>query len=211
MADRTILYIKGEKNTEVQNLTVTLGDILSVQCARQETADRVKSLRILRIPENGQERVVVSVLKIIEVIQQEFPGLDVRNVGETDLILTLKKQKEPKKIIQTVKVLLICGITFLGAAFSIMSFNNDVALTKMFGQIYQLLTGEKSNGFTILEITYCLGLALGILLFFNHFGKKKFSVDPTPMEVEMRLYEKDIETTLIENYDRKGQGMDVGS
>ena len=64
--------------------------------------------------------------------------------------------------------------------------------------------------FSVLELTYCVGLIVGILVFFNHFGGKKFTVDPTPMEVEMRLYENDIQTTLIENYSRKEQEMDVG-
>ena len=49
------------------------------------------------------------------------------------------------------------------------------------------------------------------MTFFNHFGKKKFSVDPTPIEVEMRLYENDLQTTLIENISRKEQELDVGS
>ena len=102
-------------------------------------------------------------------------------------------------------------ISFIGAAFSIMAFNNDVDTTKMFSQIYELLTGNKSDGFTILELTYCIGLVIGILTFFNHFGKKKFSVDPTPMEVEMRLYENDIQSTLIETYSRKEKELDVGA
>ena len=42
----------------------------------------------------------------------------------------------------------------------------------MFGQVYELLTGTKSDGFTILEFTYCIGIVIGILTFFNHFGKK---------------------------------------
>ena len=62
----------------------------------------------------------------------------------------------------------------------------------------------------MLEFMYSIGMIVGILIFFNHFGGKKFSVDPTPMEVEMRLYENDIQTTLIENYSRKGQEIDVG-
>ena len=37
----------------------------------------------------------------------------------------------------------------------------------------------------------------------------RFSVDPTPMEVEIRLYENDIQTTLIENYSRKGKEVNV--
>lgn len=68
----------------------------------------------------------------------------------------------------------------------------------------------KEFGYDGVELTYCVGLIVGILAFFNHFGGKKFTVDPTPMEVEMRLYENDIQTTLIENYSRKEQEMDVG-
>ena len=92
-----------------------------------------------------------------------------------------------------------------------MSFNNDVNLTGMFSQIYELLTGRSSDGFTILELTYSIGLAAGILIFFNHFGRKKFSVDPTPMEVEMRLYETDIQDTLINSSSRKGKELDGNS
>ena len=84
-------------------------------------------------------------------------------------------------------------------------------MTKMFGQIYELVTGTKSDGFTVLEFTYSIGIAIGILTFFNHFGKRRFSVDPTPIEVEMRLYENDLQTTLIENISRKEQELDVGT
>ena len=61
----------------------------------------------------------------------------------------------------------------------------------------------------MLEVSYSVGVAAGILIFFNHFGKKRFTVDPTPMEVQMRLYENDIQTTLVENADRKGEEIDV--
>ena len=109
-------------------------------------------------------------------------------------------------ILKTSQVVLI---SFMGAAFSIMAFNNDVGVTKMFSQIYELVTGIKSDGFTVLEFTYSIGIAIGILTFFNHFGKRRFSVDPTPIEVEMRLYENDLQTTLIENISRKEQELDV--
>lgn len=205
-----ILYIKGDKDTEVQKLDVTLGDILSMECSNQNIVNKIKTLRILKVPEKGQHRFVISVLKIIECIHKEYPNLDIQNEGEPDLIVTYEKPKKQSKLMHGIKVAVIAGITFLGAAFSIMAFNNDVNVTKMFGQIYELLMGHPSDGFTILELTYSIGLIIGILVFFNHFGKKKFSVDPTPMEVEMRLYENDIQSTLIEAYSRKESELDVG-
>ena len=39
-----------------------------------------------------------------------------------------------------------------------------------------------------------IGLVMGILIFFNHFGKKRFSQDPTPIEVQMRTYEGEIQS-----------------
>ena len=178
-----ILYIKGEKNTEVKEPNVTLEDILTMECSNSSIMNRIKPLRILKIPKKEQHRYVVSVLKIIE--------------------------KKRNAIWQGIKVVVVAGITFIGAAFSIMAFNNDVSVTKMFSRIYLLLTGEESNGFTLIELTYCIGLIVGILIFFNHLGRKKFTADPTPMEVEMRLYENDIQETLIEAYARKEKEVDV--
>ena len=204
-----VLYVKGEKNTEVQSREVKLGDILSVECTDQSVVNKVKSLRIVRISEKGPNRTVVSILKIIERIHQEMPGLQIQNEGETDLIVTYENPKKKNGIYQVAKVIVIAGITFIGAAFSMMSFNNDVAVTDLFGQIYELLAGKQTDGFTILEVTYCIGVLIGILTFFNHFGKKRFTADPTPMEVEMRLYENDIQTTLVETYSRKEKELDV--
>ena len=39
----------------------------------------------------------------------------------------------------------------------------------------------------------------GIILFYNHIGKRRITKDPTPIEVEMRLYEKDVNETIIDN------------
>ena len=204
-----ILYIKGEKNTEVKEPNVTLGDILTMECSNSSIMNRIKPLRILKIPKKEQHRYVVSVLKIIECIHREIPGLQIQNEGESDLIITYEGEKKRNAIWQGIKVVVVAGITFIGAAFSIMAFNNDVDVSKLFGQIYELLTGKESNGFTVLELTYCIGIVIGIIVFFNHFGKKRFSVDPTPMEVEMRLYENDIQTTLVETYARKEKELDV--
>lgn len=207
--DNVVLYIKGESNTEVSKRDVTLGDVLSVTCARKDVETKVRHLRLMKIAETGQHRYVVSILKIIERIQEEFPRINIQNMGEKDLIITYEEEKQRHKAGHWIKTILVAAVTFFGAAFSMMAFNNDVAVTRMFGQIYELVMGEPSNGFTVLELTYCLGVILGILVFFNHIGKKKFTVDPTPMEVEMRLYEKDIQSTLVEGYDRKGQELDV--
>ena len=72
-----------------------------------------------------------------------------------------------------------------------------------------MFTGKTHEGFSVLEAAYSVGLTVGIIVFFNHFGKKKFTVDPSPIEIEMQLYENDIQTTIIAERSRKGQELDV--
>lgn len=204
------VYIKSEQNVEVKKREVTLGDILSLECSNSNIAARIKAIRLLKIPDEGKHRYVVSILKIIACIHKEYPNLDIQNLGVPDVIITYEEQKVKYPLFHVLKIFGVVAITFVGAAFSIMAFNNDVDVSRLFAQIYEFFMGTPKTGFSVLELTYCIGMILGILLFFNHFGRKKFTVDPTPMEVEMRLYENDIQTTLIDNYSRKEQEMDVG-
>ncbi|HIZ74128.1 MAG TPA: stage V sporulation protein AA [Candidatus Mediterraneibacter stercoravium] len=209
-ADRVTLYIKGDRDIEVKKQEVTLGDILTMECSDRAMLARIKPLKILKIQKQGKQRFVVSVLKIISCIHEKYPNVEVQNLGETDIIVTFEDQKTPGKLWHVLKAAFVAVVTFCGAAFSIMAFNNDIDVTKLFGQMYELVTGRETDGFTILEITYSAGLTIGILIFFNHFGRRRFTEDPTPMEVQMRLYENDIQTTLVEDAARKGEEIDVG-
>ena len=210
-SDGKTLYIKGDRDVEVTKPEVTLGDLLSMECTDKLMLAKIKTLKIIRFKKSGRQRCVVSVLKIISCIHEKFPQADVQNLGETDIIVTYEDQKTPALAWHIIKTVFVAAVTFFGAAFSIMAFNNDVDVTKLFGQIYEFATGQQTSGFTVLEIAYSVGVAAGILIFFNHFGKKRFTVDPTPMEIQMRLYENDIQTTLIENAGRRGEEIDVGT
>lgn len=203
------LYIKGDKNIEVTKPEVTLGDILSMECSNQNVIPRIKTIKVMKMQEKEGQRKVISILKIIKLIHEIYPNMDVQNLGETDIIVTYKEQKPTGMISHLIKIGFTAVLTFTGAAFAIMTFNNDVSVRKLFSQIYQLMTGIKPQGSTILELSYSIGLTIGILLFFNHFGKKRFSVDPTPLEVQMRTYENEIQTTLVENASRKGKELDA--
>lgn len=204
-----ILYIKGEQSVEVKQRDVTLGDLVSMECAQQNIVYKLKTIKILKIPDKGQHRYVISILQIIESIHKEYPNLEIQNLGSTDLIVTYEEQKHHNKILQAGKIAFITALSFIGAAFAIMTFNNDSESTKLFDQIYELFMGKAKTGFSILELSYSIGLVVGILVFFNHFGKRRFTVDPTPIEVEMRMYEKDIQETIISDSSRKGQERDV--
>lgn len=212
-ANSETVYIKADRNIEVTKPEVTLGDVLTMECSNPSVVPKLKTIKLITFhhtDKKSQNRTAFSILRVIELIHKQFPNMDIQNMGEQDFIVTYEAQQTAGGAVHVMKAAAVVLISFIGAAFSIMAFNNDVDVTKMFGQIYELVTGLKSDGFTILELSYSVGLVIGILIFFNHFGTKRFSVDPTPMEVEMRLYENDLQTTLIENISRKGKEQDVG-
>lgn len=205
-----ILYVKLEKNTSTYNRTVTLGEVCEMQCVDKEIVNRLKTEKLhtfLNIKKGSHmcaARKVFSILDVVEKVHKVYPTLEIQNVGEQDFIVEYSTKQGENPVICFWKVAIVCLICFFGSAFSIMAFNNDVSTVDLFRQFYQLLTGMESDGFTILELTYSLGLAVGIITFFNHIGGRRTEKDPTPIEVEMRLYEDDINTTLINTSSRSG-------
>lgn len=209
-----ILYIQTEKNVEVHSPEVYLGDIAKMVCNDQKVLNRNRMRKIFTIPNKAPGRYVVSATDLIKAIAKEENSVEVTHIGEPEFVITYETQKHNHLWYSWVKTGFVCVLTFLGGAFSIMTFNMDVDTSGLFFQLYRQFTGEISTGHTILEFTYSLGVGLGVIFFFNHFGHKKLTADPTPMEVQMRVYEDDVNRTLIavKNRGRKSkQGKGAGN
>ncbi len=204
-----ILYMKIDQNIEVDHMDVRLGDVAKLECTNASVKNRLKTLKILKVKEEKSNRYVFSVMKIVELIHEVYPDLEIQNLGEADFIIDYESPEYTRDRWSFVKVVLLCITIFIGSAFSIMTFNNDVGVTQVFNQVYELLMGQPSDGFTMLEITYSIGIAVGIIVFYNHFGGKRITKDPTPMEVQMRQYENDVNTTLVDGCNRKETSIDV--
>lgn len=204
-----ILYLKIDRNIEVDHIDVRLGDVAKLECTDAAVKNRLKTLKILKIQAEKSNRYIFSVMKVIELIHEIYPNLEIQNVGEPDFIVEYESAEYAKGRWNRLKAVLLCITIFFGSAFSIMAFNNDIGVNQVFDQVYELIMGRQSDGFTVLEITYSLGIAIGIIVFYNHFGGKRITKDPTPMEVQMRLYEDDVNTTLIEGCNREGTSIDV--
>lgn len=205
----TQVYLKVNSITQVHHKEILLKDVASLFCSDQKVLERCQSLPIFKVKDNKEKRYVQDVMPIIQKITQLGQGIQVVNLGETDFILDYRPLAPPKLFWQWMKTIFVCIVCFFGAAFAIMTFNNDVDVPALFSDLYQLVTGKESSGFTILEASYSFGLSAGIIVFFNHFAKWKLNADPTPLEVEMRTYEEDISRTLIENAGRKETEVDV--
>ena len=197
-----ILYIQTEKNVEVQSPEIYLQDVAKLTCSDNKVLNRNKVRKIFSIPNGAPGRYVISAVDLVHAVAKEEPNVDVTHIGEANLIVTYEKAKHQQKWYSWLKTLLVCMLTFFGGAFSIMTFNTDVDTANLFSKIYTQFTGEIAAGPTILEFTYSVGIGIGVVFFFNHFGKGKLTQDPTPVEVQMRLYEDDVNKTLIADKNR---------
>lgn len=214
-ANSETVYLKIDQNVLVHDRNVTLGDIASLTCSNEAMLRQLKQKKIHSFSDdsgkNSQkiQRKIFSILKIVELIHEDYPNAEIDNEGEADFVVEYKKDFGESKGIEGFKTAVLCVLIFFGAAFTIMSFNNDIGITELFGKFYYQVMGAESNGMTELEISYCFGISIGIIVFFNHFGKKKITPDPTPIQVEMRKYEQDLDGAFIENAGRGGNEVDV--
>ena len=184
------VFISLNQITQVHKKDVFLADIGEVYCSDPHVASRVKAVKAASIRENKEHNYIA-------------------NLGETDFIISYKPDKVPSMIWEWTKTVFACLICFFGAMFAIMTFNNDANVKDVFREIYTLVMLREPDGVTVLELAYSVGLALGVTVFFNHFSRAKLNLDPTPLEVEMRLYEDNVNKTLIQNSGRKESGNDV--
>lgn len=213
MSRTATLHLKIGRNTVVWDRQVRLSDIADMECTDEAALRQLKQKKVYTFREDAGSRknqlVVISVLKIMEEIHKDYPELEISNEGETDFIIEYVPFPEKREWVTITKTIVLCILIFCGAAFTIMAFNNDVGVGDVFAKFYHQVTGIESDGVTELEICYSIGLSFGILIFFNHVGRKKITHDPTPIQIEMRKYESDLDTAFIENAGRRGHSIDV--
>ena len=207
------VYVKADMNSVCYEPQIKIMDVMSVQCSDPAIAAGVKNKTLYTFKKDvgkKKKRIeVFSILNVIDLILQDYPNVEVVSYGEQDFVVEYIASPIAPKWREYFKVILLCITIFLGSAFTIMAFNNDISIGEVFDRFYGQVIGQKKPTVSEIEICYGLGLAVGILVFFTHIGKKKITSDPTPIQVEMRKYEKDIDTTFIENAGRKGHEHDV--
>ena len=202
MSAQNTVYLNLREITELHKPDIQVKDVAEIYCSDTHVQNRCASLKIKTIREQKRKRYVENALNVIRILEASDPSVTVNNVGKVEFIIDYQPRVKQKLFWQWCKTMFVCMICFCGAAFAIMTFNNDVDIPALFEQIYTQVTGQPTTGNTVLEISYSIGIGLGILFFFNHFGRMKLTNDPTPMQVQMRLYEDDINTTIIEDISR---------
>ena len=206
---QTTVYVKAERNTQMQTDDLFLKDIASLYCDDKAVLAKVKAIKLHTFHEGAQKRFYISMTEVVKRIKETIPGAEVESIGEPDMIAERVCVEKKKGAVEALKILLVSLVCFFGASFTIMAFHNDIGIVDVFAKYYELVMGKPSGGFTVLEVSYSIGLAAGIIVFFNHIGGRRITKDPTPIEVEMSIYEEDVEKALIKTAGREGMEKDA--
>lgn len=202
-----VVYLKFEAKIQTDQEKVYVSDVAEIVCRNDQKKEQIRNIAIhsFGIP----DRDVVTALYIVNEIEKQVRDVVVVPLGTENIILERIKNKQPSHLFEIVKVVFVSMVCFFGTGFTIMAFHNDIGIRGVFEQISSLITGTDGLGIMILEISYAFGLTAGILLFFNHIGKRRITKDPTPIEVSMRNYEDDVNKTLSETWDREGKTIEA--
>lgn len=202
-----VVYLKFEAKIQTDQEKVYVSDVAEIVCRNDQKKEQIRNIAIhsFGIP----DRDVVTALYIVNEIEKQVRDVVVVQLGAENVILERSKNKQPSRLFEIVKVVFVSMVCFFGTGFTIMAFHNDIGIRGVFEQISSLITGTEGLGVMILEISYAFGLTAGILLFFNHIGKRRITKDPTPIEVSMRNYEDDVNKTLSKTWDREGKTIEA--
>ena len=211
--ENAAVYISLEQSTLVPSRNVHIGDIATIFCINKDISCGVTKIPVCVFSNTEQDQMVVSVMKLIELISTHYKDVSVISIGCPETIVYYRNLKPTTKRSGLLKSLFLMLIAFFGTAYSIMSYNGDVASDVLLDKLYYLFTGTTAahagNAPVLGVLAYSVGLGVGMIIFFNHGMCKNSITDPTPLQVQMRLYEKQVNDSIIIDSSRKNKTLDV--
>ena len=208
MAD--VVYLQLSENVLAEKRKVTIKDVSKVVSENLDLKCKIEKIELMNFSTSSKEQQVISILDIIEEIEKNCgEEIIIQNLGQPNVVVYYKAFDASDRIKQKFKFVLLCLIAFFGAGFSIISYNSDVNLLGQLDLLQNIFTGGSESGAAIGGVAYSIGLFVGIIVFFNHGANKKFTDDPTPLQVQMRQYEQEVNQTVITDAVRKKDVRDA--
>lgn len=198
------IYIQAKKPIEIHNKNVLVAKDLVDIVADKEIKEDIENIKIIDIADKKKDHIVISVISIINRIRSIYPNIIINVIGEDEILLKINKlQRKNNILFETIKVIVVCSILFFGAGLAINHFHADVDMGKAHSEIYKLITGEEKDKPILLQVAYSIGLGIGMLVFFYRISPRLSSDEPNPLDMELYLYEQNVEQYILDKEKRK--------
>ena len=183
------IYVRMRKRIRKhQSDTIELKDIAFVE-TDSETKHKLEQIPIHKVSKKDGEFIVIESFILLAILRKLFPKSDIEFIGPEETIVEVQSKQYKPSILFTV---IIWIVLFVGTAMSIMNFHYDVSMPEVHEKLHYIFTGEKNKRPLWIQIPYSIGLGVGMVLFLNHWFKKRINEEPSPLEIELFKYEKDI-------------------
>lgn len=193
------VYVRMRKKIKAkQRDVIMLSDIAFVQ-AQDTVKETFTNTPIHTISKKDGEFIVIEGFILLSILQKIFPELEFELLGPTETIIEVQSRTFQPSILL---VFIVWIVLFIGTAMSIMNFHFDVSMPEVHQAIHYIFTGEKIDRPLWIQIPYSIGLGVGMILFLNHWFKKRINEEPSPLEIELFKYEQDIEQ-YIRHYENE--------
>lgn len=192
------LYLQLSRHNEVQAGPVKLADVASLYGLEAGEIERIGALEIQQISQGAFGRYSLSAGELAQKILGKWPQYELVFLGDPEMILEYSQPRKKTGLKDWLWTVFVSVVIFVGSAFTIMTFIRESNLDGLFGHIYVHLGMHGATDTHGIEICFAVGVGLGMLLYFNHFGHFRLQGEPTPMEMEMHQYMEDAEETVLE-------------
>jgi stage V sporulation protein AA len=176
------------------NATVFIGDIAQIVASDATLICDLRKIPLYTIQKRDRNIVIIDVIHVMKAMVHRFPNVDVQTVGPSQTIVEVVYEKKQLSFLYFVLVWLFL---FIGSALAIMNFHEDVSMQQVQQRLYRIITGENEEKPLWFQISYSFGLGIGMILFFNHFFRKRINEEPSPLEVEMFQYQQALDQYVI--------------
>ncbi|GED66596.1 stage V sporulation protein AA [Brevibacillus reuszeri] len=196
------LFLRLRKRLAVKpEAIITLGDICQIYWDG-EREEAIKRMPIYRVEPSDGNLIIIDIMQVIQRLRQVYPEADLDIQGAPQIIVEVQN---PRKQANPLLVAIVWLVLFIGSGLAIMNFHTDVSMPQVHQRIFYLLTGQKNQHPLWLQIPYSIGIGLGMILFFNHIFKKKINEEPSPLEVELFMYQQNLDQYYIQNENKENQ------
>lgn len=188
-----IVYIQFKQNMEINTpQTLKLQDVAAVSTDNKN----VSRTPIYTITKKDASHIVIDSFIVLSHVQKMFPMYLFQILGPSQCSIQVNKKQPTNKGLWAIIVWILL---FIGTAMTIMNFHYDVSMQEVQQKLHFLLTGKENDYPLFIQIPYSFGLGIGMLLFFNYWFRKKITDEPSPLEIELFNYQKQIRAYLLEN------------
>lgn len=185
-----IIYLRMKKNVEVDQLKmIKLKHIAYISTSSNKKRE-LEETDIYQITKKDNDTIVIDSFLIVDHLNKLYEALEFQIIGPAHSIIRIKEHKKKPSIILTIFVWILI---FIGTGMTIMNFHYDVSMQEVQQKLHYLFTGEKNKYPLWIQIPYSIGLGIGMILFLNHWFKKKINEEPSPLEVEIFNYQQNLD------------------